>query len=341
MYERALEIRQRVGSPDTLVAGTLLDLADATNDLGDRERSDSVANEGLRILRRVYGERHVSMASALSRRQSAQLGAGNLAQAESTGRAAIAMLRDLGLERDAQAVPILNDLALTRMNQGDNTEALALMRQVLALDTALFGTSHPYLASHLENIGLVYQGLGFPDSMRLVVSEALTMRRAVLANDNPAIGRSLFNLASIDYNERKYATAEPLYEEALDLMRRTYGPEHTDVVYATGSLGRNQYYLGRKAEAERNLRWALEVTNPVGRLEPMFYGRFGRVLVSLLVDQRRWAEAEPLALRVLAIQDSLKDTLAQVTAGQLAAIYEARGKKDVAAEYLRRAGRAR
>ena len=46
--------------------------------------------------------------------------------------------------------------------------------------------------------------------------------------------------------------------------------------------------------------------------------RFGRLLVTMLVDQRRWKEAEPLALRVFAIQDSLQDTLARVTAGQLA-----------------------
>ena len=320
-YERALGIyRRRLGSEDTLVAGTLLDLADVTNDAGDRLRADSLANEALRILRGAYGERHEAVVSALGRKQSAELGTGNLAQAESTGRAAIAILRDLGRERDPQAVPILNDLALTRMYQGDSTEALVLMRQVVALDTALFGTSHPYLASHLENLGLVYQSAGYPDSTRIVVAQALAIRRAVLGSDNPAIGRSLFNLAAIEYGEGRYAAAEPLYEEALPLMRRAYGAEHTDVVYATGSLGRNQYYLARKADAERNIRWALDVTDPAGKLEPVFYARFGRLLVSLLVEQRRWAEAEPLAVRVLAIQDSLQDTLARVTREQLAKI---------------------
>jgi len=221
-------------------------------------------------------------------------------------------------------VPILNDLALTRMYQGDNTEALALMRRVVALDTALFGTSHPYLASHLENLGLVYQGAGFPDSTRIVVTQALGMRRAVLGKDNPAIGRSLFNLAILEYGDSNYAAAEPLFEEALVLMRRAYGPEHNDVVYATGALGRNQYYLGRRPEAERNLRWALGVTDPDGRLAPPFYARFGRILVSLLVEQKRWTEAEPLALGVLAIHDSLQDTLASVTREQLAKIRSAR-----------------
>ena len=45
--------------------------------------------------------------------------------------------------------------------------------------------------------------------------------------------------------------------------------------------------------------------------------RFGRVLVTMLVDRRRWKEAEPLALRVLAIEDSLKeDSLGRVAAGR-------------------------
>ena len=46
--------------------------------------------------------------------------------------------------------------------------------------------------------------------------------------------------------------------------------------------------------------------------------RFGRTLVTMLVDERRWKEAEPLALRVLAIEDSLKeDSLGRLTAGPL------------------------
>jgi hypothetical protein len=46
--------------------------------------------------------------------------------------------------------------------------------------------------------------------------------------------------------------------------------------------------------------------------------------VSLLVEQKRCTEAEPVALGVLAIQDSLQDTLARVTREQLAKIRGAR-----------------
>ena len=234
---------------------------------------------------------------------------------------------------------LLNDLALSRTYQGDYVEGRALMHELVALDTALFGPSHPDLAAHLENLGLVYSRSGFGDSNIAVLKQALAMRRAVLADDNPAIGRSLFNLATAEYLRRAYSAAEPLFEESLARMRRAYGPEHTDVVWATAMLGRNQYYLGRRADAERNLRWALAVRDPDGLLVPPDFAMVAPDMVSLLMDQRRWAEAEPIALRVLAIRDSLADTLARRAAGQLAVLYQGWGKPDRAAEYRRRADR--
>ena len=335
---RSLEIRRRrLGQGDTLVAGTLLDLAEVLNMKGERPRADTLSREALAILRRYHGDRHLSVAIAMGSIQAAQLGASQLAQAESTGRAALGMLEDLDLDRNPHAVAIINDLALTRAYQGDYAEALALMHRLLALDSVVLGTSHPYFASHLENLGFVYQYAGFLDSTKLVTTRAFEIRKANLADDNPAIGRSLFNLAALEYERGAYQAAEPLYQEAVSRMRRSYGPEHTDVVYATGAMGRNQSYLGRTAEARKNLGWALGVTDPAGRLDPVMYARFGRILVTLMIDQRRWADAEPLALRVLAIQDSLMDTLALATAAQLARIYEGKGRNDLAAEYLQRA----
>jgi eukaryotic-like serine/threonine-protein kinase len=334
---RALEIRRSHGGADTVMAGTLLDLADLANMRGESARGASLAHEALAILRRAVGERHLAVAAAMGRVQSTQIGEGELAKAESTGRAAVAMLRELGLERHPQMVPILSDLAITLANRGELTEALAVARRTVALDSVIFGPTHPYLATHLENLGYVYDQAGFGDSAKIMVKQVLAMRRALLADDNPAIGRTLFNLASLEYTERSYRAAEPLYEEALMRMRRAYGPEHPDVVFATGSLGRNQFYLGRVAEAERNLRWALSVTNPTSAPTPVDTARFGRILVPLLVDQRRWKDAEPLALRVLAIQDSLKDTLARITAGHLATIYGATGRPELAARSRQRA----
>jgi tetratricopeptide (TPR) repeat protein len=186
---------------------------------------------------------------------------------------------------------------------------------------------------------MVYGYAGFQDSNVALLKQVLAMRRAVLADDNPAIGRTLYNLANADYLTGDHAAAEPLFEEALVRMRRVYGPDHPDVVWATGAMGRNLYYLGRRADAERSLRWALDVKDPNGRLVGRDFTMIARVMVTLLLDQRRYAEAEPFALRVLAIRDSLADTLAWKSAEQLATLYDGWGKPARAAEYRKRVQR--
>ena len=330
--ERALEIRRRHGGADTVMASTLLDLADLATIKGQLPRADSLAREALAIYRRTFGERDFAVAMAMGRVLSIQGTAGEWTKAESTARATVAMLRDLGQERHPQAVPIFSDLAITLANQGKYPEALAIGRQTVSLDSSLFGPSHPSLATHLENLGYIYNQAGFVDSAIVVVKQVLAMRRAVLAADNPAIGRTLYNLASLENESSSYDAAEPHYEEAALRMRRAYGPEHPDVVAAAGWLGRNQFYLGQYAESERNIRSALAVTAP-NAVTARDTVRFGRILVTMLVDQRRWREAEPLAIRVFAIQDSLQDSLARVTAGQLAAIYEATGRRERAEQW--------
>jgi serine/threonine protein kinase/tetratricopeptide (TPR) repeat protein len=339
-FERALEIRRRAfGERDTLVAHSILDLADLANTMGEYARADSLARVALGILRRAHGDRHASLMVAMLRISGTALNDSRLPEADSVAREALAMMRDLGLGRSPQISGLLNNLGLVRLYQGRYKDALPLMREALALDSALLGPSHPIVAKHLENLGLIYDAAGFRDSSTTILRQVLALRRAGLADDDPMIGRTLFNLGMAEYAGRDYVSADTLMRQALPRMRRAYGPEHTDVVWATASLGRNDYYLGRRSEAERNLRWALAVTDPDGMLPPRDYVKIAPVLVSLLMDQRRWADAEPFALRVLAIRDSLADSLAGKAAAQLAALYEGWGKPARAAEYGGRASR--
>jgi eukaryotic-like serine/threonine-protein kinase len=337
-YERALVLRRELLGPgDTLVAASLLDLADLATEMGQLRRADSLAQEALAVLRAAHGDRHPAIARTMGRIAGTYLSERDYTRTDSVAHTAIAMLRELGLGRSPLITGILSDLALSRMFQGDYQEASARMHEVLAIDSSLYGSSHPFLAMHLENMAMIYDYRGFPDSNVMMLNQTLAMRRAVLPEDSPDIGRTLFNLGSAEYRRGKYEAAEPLYEESLARMRRAYGPLHPDVVWATASLGRNQYRLGRRAEAERNLRWALGVTDPDGRLDPPAVARAGQELVALYLEQRRWAEAEPLALRVLAIRDSIGDTLARRSAAQLAEIYKGKGRHDLAAEYQKRA----
>jgi hypothetical protein len=80
----------------------------------------------------------------------------------------------------------------------------------------------------------------------------------------------------------------------------------------------------------------MAVQDPVGRLPSWEYPRATASLAALLIDERRYAEAEPLALRVLAVRDSAADTLARQALAQLVKLYQGWGKEDRAEEYRRR-----
>ena len=211
------------------------------------------------------------------------------------------------------------------------------MHGLLALDSVVFGTSHPYFASHLENLGFVYRYAGFPDSTKLVTRRAFEIRRANLADDNPAIGRSLFNLAALEYDAGSY-------------RRRRAALRGGGVSDAARVRARkHRCRLGDRCDGQKPV-----LPRPHGRsrAEPALVARRDRprrtarsppsTPGSAGCSSRCWwtsvggTEAEPLALRVLAIQDSLKDTLARASAEQLAKIYEGTGRHDLAAKYLKR-----
>jgi hypothetical protein len=64
--------------------------------------------------------------------------------------------------------------------------------------------------------------------------------------------------------------------------------------------------------------------------------RKSRPLPSSIPGPLGYAEAEPLALRVLAVRDSMADTLARKTVAQLVTLYEAWAKPARTAEFRRR-----
>jgi hypothetical protein len=79
-------------------------------------------------------------------------------------------------------------------------------------------------------------------------------------------------------------------------------------------------------------------------ITPLTYEWIAFELAELLVEQRRFQEAEPFALRVLAIRDSVNgpaDADTRESVAQRATLYERWGRPEPAAEYRQRMQRAR
>jgi len=57
----------------------------------------------------------------------------------------------------------------------------------------------------------------------------LEINEKALGSDNPDVAISLNNLAELYYNQGRYKEAEPLYRQALKILKQTLGSDHPEV----------------------------------------------------------------------------------------------------------------
>ena len=71
------------------------------------------------------------------------------------------------------------------------------------------------------------------------------------------------NLADAYSDEGKYAQAEALYSQILEIRRRVLGPEHPGTLSSMNYLAKDYTYEGKYAQAERIFSQTLEIDRRV------------------------------------------------------------------------------
>jgi tetratricopeptide (TPR) repeat protein/predicted Ser/Thr protein kinase len=118
------------------------------------------------------------------------------------------------------------------------------------------------LAARLHNaLGGVYLARGEYDDAHAAYEKALALQRAIGADGNRALAPAIANLALARWYRGDLEGALAGQLEALELMVRDLGPDHSSVAYAHQNIGDLLQRLGadRRAEAERHYREALRI----------------------------------------------------------------------------------
>src|SRR5207245_10623861 len=72
------------------------------------------------------------------------------------------------------------------------------------------------------------------------------------------------NIPAVSFRSQvRYAEAEPLFRQALDIMERAKGAEHLDVAIILNNLGELYYIQGRYVQAEPLYQRALAIKEKV------------------------------------------------------------------------------
>jgi CHAT domain-containing protein/Tfp pilus assembly protein PilF len=304
LFERALEIRERIFGPDHR------DVADVLNSLailyyykGDYVRAEPLCQRALIIREKSLGPWNPNVADSLRDLAFICVDKGDYARAELLGQRSLTIKeRELGPEHPGLASYIHN-LALFCQTQRNYVKAEPLYRRALAIREKMPGPEHPDVAQTLNNLANIYRDKGDYAKAEPLYERALSIRKKTLGVEHPDVAQSLNNLAVLYWYEGDYAKAEPLYQRALVIKEKRLGPEHISLATSLNGLAVFYFNKGAYTKAEMLHRRALAIREKaLGPKHPEVAISFNN-LALVYAKNGDYAKAEPLFQRALDIRE--------------------------------------
>ncbi len=218
-------------------------------------------------------------------------------------------LIDRGAERiDAELAgkPVIQAQVLGTMGTvygslGIYDRSAALLERGLELRRATIGRDHPETATALEGLAEAYRKLARFDEAETLHREALALKRRTNAAPK-SLASSLSNLGLTLTERGRYADAEPLLREAIELWRAHDGPTALPLAVGLDNLASTLRQQGRLDDAVPVLERAIAIRRQrLGNGHPALaqvLGHLGQVFNA----QGDLARAEPLLREALEIR---------------------------------------
>src|SRR5262249_25406686 len=196
----------------------------------------------------------------------------------------------------------LNSRVKELYDAGSYQEALHLAEKAVRLDV----DSLPLHVTALLNLARINRQLNHFDEAKGFFERALASRVSALGEGHHEVAETRNELALFYRSSGRYADAESLLKQALDVYGRTPAHDFRDEVFTLDILtGLYRYHMGRLKEAERLSNRALAIRTR--ELEPndRDIAQNRASLALLYRDQGRYSEAEPLLKSALATYEKI------------------------------------
>lgn len=190
------------------------------------------------------------------------------------------------------AAPLTN-LGNACLELGRLREAEQAHRRALVLRRSQHGLNSDPYADSLENLAATITTAGRYQEAVPLFDQVLALRISLHGSEHPRVGKTLFNMGFTAAAQSRDDDAEIALNQALRIFQRTLPADHPILSNVHEQVGRLLLRRRRLDEAEKHFQQALDITASRFGKENSFV-QSGGSLSDLYVEQRRFAEAEPL-----------------------------------------------
>ncbi|MBR8829443.1 MAG: CHAT domain-containing protein [Gomphosphaeria aponina SAG 52.96 = DSM 107014] len=198
-------------------------------------------------------------------------------------------------------IGVLNQEAKKLYEQTNYKQAIIVCEQACNVGRENLLTDHPYYASSLHNLAVLYQSTGRYAEAEPLLLETKEIRKKALGDNHPDYATTLNNLASLYYTTGRFSEAEPLLIEAKEIRKKALGDRHPDYATSLNNLASLYYLMKRYEEAEKLYEQGKEIIkNTVGTGHTAYATSLNN-LAYLYQSMGRYPEAEVLYLEGIEI----------------------------------------
>jgi tetratricopeptide (TPR) repeat protein len=227
-YER------RLSPDDPKLAGMLYQVADVYRLLNRPDDAMALYKRALAIREHAFGPDDAYVGQVLSKMGITLLEDGRYVDAEPIFQRLIAIAEKL--RKPGYMATALNNLAGVYANQGRFADAIPLAERALAERKRAVKADDPDLATELENLGSYYHGVGRDAEAEPMLNRALALTQRVLQQRGASdltetnVASAMKPLAELERDRGRYAEAEKLYLQSLDLDQKWVVPDDSSLV---------------------------------------------------------------------------------------------------------------
>jgi tetratricopeptide (TPR) repeat protein len=231
------------------------------------------------------------------------------------------------------------ELAVVIDDRGAYTEALPLAEKALEMHVSALGENSVEVSDDRILLGSLYYNLDRREESLAENRRAVAIRKAVFGERHPHVAVALTTLAFHLYEQRDYAAAQPLLDEAVDILSAAGKDSELKLAEVLKQRGRLYDAKGEHANAEKDLDGALEILEKTYGSDHFRVADILDAQASMYMSTGNLERAEPLEVEALAIRRKLfgdhRDTATSLTT--LAAIANLKGDVDGALAMAREA----